>query len=540
MSFDTGFLSQNSQSSQHSCDSTEFDELFDLDRPPTCSFSSFSLPTGNFPSQLILTKSTQQRSDFDSCFDFTSNSSNRTQRNFRRFETQTTISSQSPVSTNSDNSKESNLESRSSSGLNEYSQNQSNESNESVEHSEEKADREQQFSQKSADDEENVDEEMPLTGSSDQTVLYDMPDSVLPIIDPIIELFRKIRLQYSDNAFVYALASNMCKDIYPKNSHISLKMALLLSIVSCNVEKNAQPISIMAITRDSATASSVMRNMGNCARRFVCINDDLKFNGICTKTKTIEANSLLMARNGVCFIGDWFGLKASSLNYLQNVVDSSRVTADRNSNIEYALNCAIWMYWSCSAKKMSQNQKDLTTISKLFGIPVVLDEIPSQDVIDFLFAQCSSHQTTAEDDDEGNVIDENAIKTYLNIVSGFPTEFDQEALGMLKYYFIVTRAMRPNILTPKSFDILQRLSECHAKLCLRIQVLKIDVTFAIELFEQFVLNVFAGQVLTKPIANSSPTGFQQVDDNMREFTQWLIDYLSNVNESVHTFFQENL
>lgn len=140
--------------------------------------------------------------------------------------------------------------------------------------------------------------------------------------------------------------------------------------------------------------------------RFICINDDLKFNGKCSRTNTVAANSLLMARSGVCFIGDWLGLKPASLNYLQNgtfycshfasllvcfmndeiraqrhcfiiviyfcfdfvfgilVMDSGRVTADHTSNIEYALKCAVWMYWSCSAKKMSQNQKDLNSISK--------------------------------------------------------------------------------------------------------------------------------------------------------------------------------
>lgn len=39
---------------------------------------------------------------------------------------------------------------------------------------------------------------------------------------------------------------------------------------------------------------------------------------------------------------------------------------------------------------------------------------------------------------------------------------------------------------------------------------RIDVTFAIELFEQFVLNMFAGQVITKPIPNISPSSYEQV------------------------------
>lgn len=89
------------------------------------------------------------------------------------------------------------------------------------------------------------------------------------------------------------------------------------------------------------------------------------------------------------------------------------------------------------------------------------------------------------------------------------------------------------------------------------------MTYAIELFEEFVLSVFAGQVMTKPIPNPSPSTcqevssiricslfslfwidihhlIQQVDDNMREFVEWLDDYLSKINENVHTFFRESI
>lgn len=94
---------------------------------------------------------------------------------------------------------------------------------------------------------EDQDEEMPLSGvdknekdeeQSQQTppdLDDNITDSVLSEIDPILRLFAHIRSQYSDCAFAYALAANMCKDIYPKNSYISLKTALLLSIVSCDV-----------------------------------------------------------------------------------------------------------------------------------------------------------------------------------------------------------------------------------------------------------------------------------------------------------------
>lgn len=76
----------------------------------------------------------------------------------------------------------------------------------------------------------------------------------------------------------------------------------------------------------------------------------------------------------------------------------------------------------------------------------MLDDTPSDDVIDFLLAQCSSRRTeSASDagaDDDG--IDDHTMKAYLNFASQIPTEFDEEALAMLKYYFVVTRGTRPS------------------------------------------------------------------------------------------------
>lgn len=73
-------------------------------------------------------------------------------------------------------------------------------------------------------------EEQPVINPDDG-----IPGSILPEIQPILNLFAQIKSQYSDYAFVHGLAAHMCRDIYPKNYNISLKTALLLSIVSGNV-----------------------------------------------------------------------------------------------------------------------------------------------------------------------------------------------------------------------------------------------------------------------------------------------------------------
>lgn len=74
----------------------------------------------------------------------------------------------------------------------------------------------------------------------------------------------------------------------------------------------------------------------------------------------------------------------------------------------------------------------------------MLDDMPSQEVIDFLFAQCATNQTHTQHYDDDDEIDENAIKSYLHLVSGITTQFDAEALSLLKFYFVVTRSIRPS------------------------------------------------------------------------------------------------
>lgn len=229
MSFETGIDSHYSQNSSDS------DDFFDLDQPPR-SYNCM-LPKVSYPSQLILSKSTPTKSDIDSGFDFTSSSSSgipNSLAKFQYFETQKAISVQSTDL----------LTGRYLLDLNETSyecsQNRSNGSNDS--------DGAASYSE-NATNEQDSDEEMPLSGVAvdaghdyeQQQSFNNVPDSILTEIEPIIKLYTQIKSQYSECAFVYALAANMCKDIYPKNSNISLKTALLLSIVSCNVSFNGFP-----------------------------------------------------------------------------------------------------------------------------------------------------------------------------------------------------------------------------------------------------------------------------------------------------------
>lgn len=240
MSFDTGFNSQSWQSSKNSQNSSGLsDDDLDLDRPPT--YTPHKLHKTKYSSKLFLTQKAQkQRGDGDSGFDFTSASSSGTLKSLSKFQSletsQKAIPSQSTVSV-SDSFGSSATETKSPLGGN--PQNDS--------HMKDYEPMPPTNSQR-IEYEEDADEEMSLSGAATaveeeehrEQRINEMPIFIQSEIDKVVKLFTKIKTQHSDWACVYALASNMCKDIYPKNSYISFKTALLLSIVSCNVSLNKQ------------------------------------------------------------------------------------------------------------------------------------------------------------------------------------------------------------------------------------------------------------------------------------------------------------
>lgn len=277
----------NFSNSENSSGLGDIDELLDLNQPPTIdSFSSY-LPQTTYPSQLFFRGTQTSGEDVDSGFDHTPKRScwswSKSSTSQLRFSNaRKNISSQSTISMNESTFSSLNetqqirldAEQQLDSDIEEleqtfsqccsqerFSQNEprdhgqsgwqddedcnelhldqndtefnvqpidSNVSNESED--------ETLCEEQASHDDENVhvgdgdNDEEPLENEEN------IPTSLfVSEINSILNLYKKIKSQYSDCAFVYGLASHTCKDVYPKYSHISLKRALLLSIVSCNV-----------------------------------------------------------------------------------------------------------------------------------------------------------------------------------------------------------------------------------------------------------------------------------------------------------------
>lgn len=246
--------------SQNSFDWSEFDEALDLEQPPAFSSTLRSLEITNYPSQLILSNRSRNKNSKDdsgfnaapsASFTFSTQSSvmsfegqhRSPAPNHVRFNESDSGCSSSPIACTLPAKKSrfaspvprafssQNFNSytfRSPQNLTEPTQLPSNHSSQTDEDSN---------SNDTAESDEVQENEIVTSENADNV---NDPNGCLsdPIhlkISPILNLMSQIKTEYSDYAFVYALAAHMCKDIYPRDCHISLKTALLLSIVSCTV-----------------------------------------------------------------------------------------------------------------------------------------------------------------------------------------------------------------------------------------------------------------------------------------------------------------
>ena len=71
--------------------------------------------------------------------------------------------------------------------------------------------------------------------SLSQPYIVEYPES-------IINLFQSIRSSFSDYSFIHALSAQMCQEVLPMDCYVTLKLGLLLSIVSIQVNGKGRVI----------------------------------------------------------------------------------------------------------------------------------------------------------------------------------------------------------------------------------------------------------------------------------------------------------
>lgn len=161
--------------------------------------------------------------------------------------------------------------------------------------------------------------------------------------DTILNLHNDIKREFSDWTWISIIAGQVGCEIFPMGVYGNLKIALLLSLVS------STPLHLIGIGQETSHASIIMNLLGRFASRFfnVCLNYD----GVSVKknTERIEAGPLLLATNGVTFIGNWQKLSQKTIMKYLREIETGNIMVDKIQQ-HFPLETTIWAYWSCTTK----------------------------------------------------------------------------------------------------------------------------------------------------------------------------------------------
>nr|XP_048276286.1 minichromosome maintenance domain-containing protein 2 isoform X1 [Myodes glareolus] len=339
---------------------------------------------------------------------------------------------------------------------------------------------------------------IPVCIKTSQTALCVEANSITPytatVPSGISDNFRCLLSLTSASCwkFTAVLANVFAAQIVPPGTYNLLKLCLLMGLVQTS-DGNRDPqdcLDILIITTDTLL---VDRN---------------KYG---TGAVSIQAGSALLAKGGVCFIGDLASHKKDKLEQLQSVLESRSITVfipgkkfgdDIDQQMTFPIQCSFWSFVDMDSSSRRTVQKTSAPIGQMdcslipanlveaFGLLIHCNESSSchpllptvqhtlkkaMDPEGLLYL--ASKQFTTED-----------FQKLLAFAQNLTIEFSLEAERMIHGYYLASRRIRADSihgskLSASALKYLVSLSEAHARLNLRNKVLKEDVLIAALLFE---------------------------------------------------------
>ncbi|XP_011515770.1 minichromosome maintenance domain-containing protein 2 isoform X4 [Homo sapiens] len=319
--------------------------------------------------------------------------------------------------------------------------------------------------------------------------------------------------------FTAILANIFASQITPPGTYNLLKLCLLMSLVQ-TTDRNKELedcLDILIITSDTLLIDRLLNFSINLVPRGIRhlvsteIFPTLSRNKYGTGAVSIQAGSALLAKGGICFIGDLASHKKDKLEQLQTVLESRSITVyipgkkfgeDIDQQMTFPVQCSFWSFVDVDSSSRRNAQKINTLIGQMdcslipanlveaFGLlincnesspchpflPTVQHTLNKAINPEGLF-YAASRQFTTED-----------FEKLLAFAKNLNVEFSLEAERMTHGYYLASRRIRTGSvcgskLSASALKYLVFLSEAHARLNLRNKVLKEDVLIAALLFE---------------------------------------------------------
>ncbi|ALC48292.1 mei-218, partial [Drosophila busckii] len=342
---------------------------------------------------------------------------------------------------------------------------------------------------------------------------------------PIQKLYRLICGKNSDFAFVFALSSQLCQEFIPMGYYVYLKMAMLASLASIELDELRPPISLCVLCNDTYIAHRLLYSVGQLAPRFVGPHNGKQqavVSPLPAHHTWIAASPLILAQQGIYYVGDWNRLLRDQCEELEKCIENASVPLppQRGEVNEQPLEASIWTYWQ------PENAANQTTafakLCPIFGLPLCMDEQVDEVLWDYTLRKFS--ENAPESDPHMLSIPDEHMREFLSLLQQRKVEFTPEAESLLRKYYLVSRQERSTVFTSKTYIVLKQFAESFAKLGMRLKVLEADVVVAIFHCEHFVVSVL-GAGKHPPPAVIRLKVVSKVDKYMNEFARWLFEYL---------------
>ncbi|XP_062138267.1 uncharacterized protein LOC133847319 isoform X1 [Drosophila sulfurigaster albostrigata] len=355
-------------------------------------------------------------------------------------------------------------------------------------------------------------------------------DVDLKFMPPSVQkLYTLICGKFSDYAFVYALSSQLSQDCVPMECYVYLKMALLISLVSIELDELRPPISLCVICNDSCATNRLLNSIGQLAPRFIGPHEGGQqptFNALPARYNWVQASPLMMAQQGVYYAGDWNRLTRDQTEELEKAIENNTLPVPQLQS-ELPLEAAIWTYWQ------PENAVNQTTafakLGPIFGLPIYVDEPTNSSMWNFVL---HAHTRDAQKKPEGINICIEDMRTLLELIQQRQVVFTEPAEQLLKRYFVISRIRQSTAFSSKTYVVLKQFAESLAKLAMRLDVIESDVIVAIFHCEHFVRSIFgAGEC--PPPAVASFNVISRVDAYMNVFSRWLFQYIEHFEQKLN-------
>ncbi|XP_061851973.1 minichromosome maintenance domain-containing protein 2 [Colius striatus] len=372
--------------------------------------------------------------------------------------------------------------------------------------------------------------------------------------------------------FTAILANIFASQVVPPGTHNTLKLAILLSLVQTCERENADYLDLLIVTSDTLVIDRLL-NYSICllprgirhppsSEIFPSVSKDKHGTG----RASIQACSAVLAKGGICYIGDLSSYRKDKLELLQSVLESRTTTVfipgkkygeEADQQVAVPVQTNFWAFVDVDSSSKKHIQKDNFVIGQMdmslipanlldgFGL-LIYSEFPScrlsSPLVRHILKKAInpeamlykvSQQFRMQDYEE-----------FILFAKNLHVELSSEAESLIQGYYLASRRVRRDsvhgsTLSASALKLLISLSKAHTKLSLRKKVLEEDALIAILLLESSLTLKHGKSALCIapnpifPFDLTDENSLQQRDGYLMECHQQLLKFIGAYGPGMH-------